>query len=247
MQIALIHMLDYADLKSIRESLVNLGMQVTVIACNADIKDLDSYSGFVLKVNFVQHQDINQCTNLLQHLKIQSNLGKPVLGIAAGAQLLCEVGLLPGIVNHGVGVRIKHSYTNNLMQPTFIRLAEDYQYNAFTRHLAPSHILQVMAESSPARFIIPPGLLAEMQVQGLNLFHYCDADGKLLSELPDHLYAGTDNIAAISNKAGNVLAIVPHIEGTMACEKILQSMQAYIAKGYVDKVAPLHYMLRDEN
>ncbi len=53
-----------------------------------------------------------------------------------------------------------------------------------------------------------------------------------------------DNIAAISNKAGNVMAMMPHPERTTNGDAIFQSMRDYIAEGHMNKCRPLHYYPR---
>jgi phosphoribosylformylglycinamidine synthase len=92
--------------------------------------------------------------------------------------------------------------------------------------------------------VISPGLLAEMQENGLNVFQYCDAQGKIIDEFPVNPNGSIDNIAAISNKAGNVMAMMPHPERTEGCDAIFKSMREYIAEGYKQKVEPLHYYPR---
>jgi phosphoribosylformylglycinamidine synthase len=125
-----------------------------------------------------------------------------------------------------------------------MRLTDHFQYNAFTRFLTPKTILPVSVAHSEGRFVIPPGLLAEMQVQGLGLFQYCDADGRIIDAFPVNPNGSVQNIAAVSNKAGNVMAMVPHPERTPHGDAIFNSMREHIAKGHAGQVTPLHYQPR---
>jgi phosphoribosylformylglycinamidine synthase len=123
-----------------------------------------------------------------------------------------------------------------------MRLADGYQLNAFTRRLSPKNILSVPVAHGEGRFVIPPALLLEMQANGLNIFQYCDATGNIIDEFPINPNGSINNIAAVSNKAGNVMAMMPHPERTPNGDAIFQSMADYIASGYVQRVTPLHYM-----
>lgn len=186
-------------------------------------------------------------------LKQQSDLGKPILGICNGAQILVESGLVPGIENNKMALvltdnkRIQNGkvlgtgYYNAWVS---MRVSDAFQYNAFTRLLTPNHILQVPVAHGEGRFVISPGLLQEMQENGLNVFQYCDDKGNVIDHFPVNPNGSIDNIAAISNKAGNVMAMMPHPERTAQGDLIFQSMQQYIAEGCKQTSLPLHYYPR---
>jgi phosphoribosylformylglycinamidine synthase I len=190
---------------------------------------------------------------IMQVIQAQSELGKPVLGICNGAQILVETGLVPGLNQHQVGMALtdnKRMRDGQVMGTGFynawvhMRLTDTHQYNAFTRYLSPKDILEVPVAHGEGRFVIPPGLLMEMQNQGLNLFQYCNAGGEVIDEFPVNPNGSVNNIAAVTNKAGNVMAMMPHPERTVNGDAIFRSMRDYILKGHVEKVAPLKYQPR---
>lgn len=192
---------------------------------------------------------------VMEILKTQSELGKPILGICNGAQILVESGLVPGVENNKPSMVLtdnKRIQNGKVLGTGFynaevnIRLSDGYQLNAFTRYLTPKHILAMPVAHGEGRFVIEPGLLTEMQTLGLNLFQYCDAAGKIIPEFPVNPNGSVDNIAAVSNKAGNVMAMMPHPERTPNGDLIFQSMRDYIKEGYVQKVAPLNYYPRPQ-
>ncbi len=111
-----------------------------------------------------------------------------------------------------------------------MRLTDRYQFNAFTRFLTPNHVLHIPVAHGEGRFVIPPALLLEMQTQGLNVFQYCDETGEIVDEFPINPNGSMNNIAAISNKAGNVMAMMPHPERTTNGDSIFLSMRDYIAE-----------------
>lgn len=245
MRIAIIHppgsILDADTAQAVaRADMVPVG-----VCRDHELTDLTGFSGFILVGNEGSDMAMDLGSAFLDVIKSQSELGKPIMGIGQGAKILVDSGLVPGIADHGVGITlVGDSAKDNLPDSLSIRLTEDYQYNAYTGCLSYRNILEVPVTYMPMRFIIPPGLLAEMRIQGLNLFQYCNQAGKILDEFPINPNASVENIAAVSNKAGNVLAIAPHIECTPNGDAIFQSMRAYIAKGHVERVAPLHYLPR---
>jgi phosphoribosylformylglycinamidine (FGAM) synthase-like amidotransferase family enzyme len=76
----------------------------------------------------------------------------------------------------------------------------------------------------------------EIQENGMNVFQYCDQGGRVIEPSSNH-------IAAISNKAGNVLAMSP-FPGELLSEAIFQSMRDYIQEGNRRSVSPLYYYPR---
>lgn len=183
----------------------------------------------------------------------QAALGKPVLGICNGAQILVETGLVPGLENNKVGLALtdnKRVQGGKVLGTGFynawvnMRVSDDYQRNAFTRYLSPKDILNIPVANAEGRFVISPALLAEIKMQGLNVFQYCNEAGEIIDDFPVNPNGSVDNIAAISNKAGNVLAMMPHPERTPAGDPIFASMRQYIEKGKFVEVTPLHYYPR---
>jgi phosphoribosylformylglycinamidine synthase subunit PurQ / glutaminase len=181
---------------------------------------------------------------LLQLIREQSEIGKPVLGIGDGAKILVESGLVPGIEDHKVGMALADNLRGYCDDWVHMRLTDEYQYNAFTRHLKPKQVLRVPFAHSEGRFVIPKALLLEMQVNGLNVFQYCDEKGKVTDEFPVNPSGSVNNIAAVSNKNGNVMAMMPHPECTPEGDAIFNSMREYITEGYKQHAQPLAYYPR---
>lgn len=234
------------------------GMQAEEFLWNDSPEKLSEYAGYIIVGGF-SYEDrsragiIAALDPIMQMIKMQSHLGKPVLGICNGAQILVETGLVPGVLNDKVGMVLtdnKRMQDGKVLGTGFynawinMRVSDHYQLNAFTRHLKPNDILHVPVAHAEGRFVIPPALLAEMQVLGTNVFQYCDDEGKIVDEFPVNPNGSVDNIAAVSNKAGNVMAMMPHPERTENGDRIFQSMRDYILDGYVQRVAPMNYYPR---
>jgi phosphoribosylformylglycinamidine synthase I len=236
------------------------GMEPVEFLWNESKEKLAGCDGYIIVGGF-SYEDrsrsgaIAALDPIMQVIREQSAAGKPILGICNGAQILVETGLVPGIENNRVCMALtenKRMSDGQVLGTGFynawihMRLSENFQYNAFTRYLTPKDVMHVPVAHGEGRFVIPGGLLAEMQNQGLNLFQYCDANGKVIDAFPVNPNGSIDNIAAVSNKAGNVMAMMPHPERTPNGDAIFQSMRDYIASGQHERLAPLSYQPRPE-
>lgn len=190
---------------------------------------------------------------VMQEIKNQSELGKPILGICNGAQVLVESGLVPGLEGNKVGMvlaenkRIAHGKvlgTGFYNAWINMRLSKKHQRNAFTRHLKSEDIMHIPVAHAEGRFVMSEALLQEVKTQGLNVFQYCDANGAIDEHFPVNPNGSLDNIAAISNKAGNVMAMMPHPERTPNGDAIFTSMRDFIADGKKTDAIPLYYYPR---
>ncbi len=160
-------------------------------------------------------------------LQEQNLLGKPILGLGEGARTLISAGLVPGVEDNLECVSLS-PYASG-QEASYVRLVEDYQYNAFTR-LTSLRILKVEATN---QFHIPDALLKEIQINGLDLYHYCLADGTI-----------QHNIAAIANKVGNVMALAACFKQPQHLDILFRSICDYIASGHKQSVTPLFYLPR---
>lgn len=196
---------------------------------------------------------------VMQAIKEQSEQGKPVLGICNGAQILVETGLVPGLENNKIGMALtenKRIADGKVLGTGFynawihMRLADQYQRNAFTRYLTPKEILTVPVAHGEGRFVMGDALRQEIAVQGQNVFQYCDEHGAIIDCFPINPNGSMDNMAAVSNKAGNVMAMMPHPERTINGDPIFKSMRAYIEEKRAFDAAtitPLYYYPRRIN
>lgn len=232
MQIAILSSTNHVRVDETAAALARAGMEVIDFTINNPVETLLEFSGFVVVSNFQN----NQHTELVTALKHQSLRGKPIIGIEEGAIFLTRTGLIPGIWDNRAAIALSQ-YRGEESQclGSNIRLTTDYQYNAFTQYLTPQDILNIPPNSLNIHFHIPPGLQLEMEMQGLNVFMYCDEHGNI---------AKKTDIAAISNKAGNVIAMLPNPFVSLMSDKLFHSMHDYIASKYTEQVEPLNYWPR---
>lgn len=235
------------------------GMEPVEFLWNEAREKLRNLDGYVIVGGF-SYEDrsragvIAALDPVMQELKAQCEAGKPILGICNGAQVLVETGLVPGLEHHKVGMVLTENrrmaqgkilgtgYYNAWVK---MRLSEHHQRNAFTRHLTTKDILTIPVAHGEGRFVMSKALCEEIKTQGLNVFQYCNDEGKIDEHFPVNPNGSIDNIAAVSNKAGNVMAMMPHPERTTAGDAIFTSMREYLTEGIrPEHTVPLHYYPR---
>ena len=118
--------------------------------------------------------------------------GGLVLGICNGFQILCEAGLLPGVLRpnaslsfvcRDVAVRVERGET------------------PFTSRCEPGQRLVIPVKHHDGAWFAPPDLLGELEERGQILLRY--------EENPNGAVA---DVAAVTNEAGNVMGLMPHPE-----------------------------------
>lgn len=234
------------------------GMQPLEFLWNESLDKLRDMDGYIIVGGF-SYEDrsragiIAALDPVMQEIAAQSAKGKPVLDICNGAQVLVETGLVPGLENNKIAMALTENkrVANGKILGTgyynawvHMRLSDQYQRNAFTRHLTPKDKLYVPVAHGEGRFVMTEALLNEIENQGLNVFQYCDEQGNIIDSFPINPNGSLKNIAAISNKAGNVMAMMPHPERTHLGDTIFKSMHDYIAEGRVENTTPLDYYPR---
>lgn len=224
------------------------GMRPVSFLWNESSSKLAAMDGYIIVGGF-SYEDrsragiIAALDPVMQEIKKQSELGKPVLGICNGAQILVETGMVPGLKNYQLAMALtdnKRILDGKILGTGFfntwvhLRLSDKAKPSAFTRHLNLNHILTVPIAHAQGRFVMSDDCAREIVEEGLNVFQYCDEEGRVIDNFPVNPNGSMLNSAAIMNKAGNVMAIMPHPERTEAGDALFSSMRDYIleAKPY---------------
>ena len=181
--------------------------------------NLEDFSGVVLPGGFA-HGDylrtgaIARFSPIMTEVGRLAEIGRPVLGICNGFQILCEAGLLPGAMVANRDLRF-------ICRPIYVRVEQTD--SVLTRAASLGQVLQVPLNSYEGNFVAPPEDLAIIEEKGRVALRYCDATGDTTAGNPN----GSSNaIAAIANDAGNVAGLMPHPE--RAAEEILGSADGRI-------------------
>jgi phosphoribosylformylglycinamidine synthase len=120
--------------------------------------------------------------------------GGPVLGICNGFQVLCESGLLPGALLTNESTRF------TCRQGELIAGDSDSPWLA---GLEPGERISIPFKHQSGRFFAPPQMLEEIESNGQVAFRYAEGQN------PN---GSVNDIAGVTNVAGNVLGLMPHPE-----------------------------------
>ena len=127
--------------------------------------------------------------------------GGLVFGICNGFQILCEAGLLPGAL-----------LRNDVLQfrCQWVHLRVENTRTPFTNAFQPGQVIRVPISHGEGRYFAPPEVIAELEANGQVVVRYCAADGGVTPAANPN--GSVANIAGITNRAGNVLGMMPHPE-----------------------------------
>jgi phosphoribosylformylglycinamidine synthase I len=130
-----------------------------------------------------------------------ADAGGLVLGVCNGFQILCEAGLLPGVLMRNENLRF-------ICRDVFLRVERSDL--AFTRGYNAGQVIRVPVAHGEGNYIADGETIARLEGEGRVIFRYCSPDGMID---PNWNHNGAINaIAGIVNARGNVLGMMPHPE-----------------------------------
>jgi len=127
--------------------------------------------------------------------------GGLVLGICNGFQILCESGLLPGVLMRNAELRF-------VCRRQHLRVERDD--TAFTRAYRTGQAIDVCVAHGEGNYFADPDTLARIEGDGRVAFRYCDAQGNVTPE--SNCNGSINAIAGIYSEKLNVLGMMPHPE-----------------------------------
>jgi len=137
---------------------------------------------------------------MMQSVITFANEGGKVLGVCNGFQILCESGLLPGVL-------LANANQQFICKNVFIKNTE----------VENAHPLMIPIAHGEGRYYASEEVLNTLEENKQIIYRYCHADGSIHD---DHNPNGTtNNIAGIKNEKGNVFGMMPHPE--RACTEAL--------------------------
>jgi phosphoribosylformylglycinamidine synthase len=135
--------------------------------------------------------------------------GGLVMGICNGFQILCEAGLLPGVL-------MRNTHLRFAAHPVYLKI--ENSATSFTR-AATKPVLKIPIAHGDGCYHATPETLAALNENRQILFRYCNRTGEVITSANPN--GAAENIAGIMNREGNVMGLMPHPE--RAAEKILNS------------------------
>lgn len=175
--------------------------------------DLSSYDCIVLPGGF-SYGDYLRCGAIAQLSPVMASVkkfadsGGMVIGICNGFQILCESGLLPGILLPNDHLEFRCEWTN---------LRVENSDSPFSNRLETNQVISVPISHGEGNYFADSETLKTLEDNGQVVFRYCDRDGTINGDSNPN--GSVNNIAGLINAQGNVLGMMPHPE--RCCDPIL--------------------------
>jgi phosphoribosylformylglycinamidine synthase len=177
--------------------------ETTLRGCDAIVLPGGFSYGDYLRTGAIAH-----LSPIMQEIKRFARDGGLVIGICNGFQILLESALLPGAMLRNTALRFICK---------FVTLRVERTDTPFTNRFTPGQIVRMPIAHNEGRYTADAKTLREIGEQVV--LRYCREDGKLIDSA--NLNGSTDFIAGLTNRAGNVLGLMPHPE--RASEPVLGS------------------------
>ncbi|PZN10939.1 MAG: phosphoribosylformylglycinamidine synthase I [Bacillota bacterium] len=209
-----------------------LGQEIQFV--RHDCRDLSGYAGVVLPGGFAYGDYLRPGalaarTPVMEAVRAFAARGGPVLGICNGFQILCEAGLLPGVLRANTGLRFR-------CHPVWVRVENRC---ALTRDCPPGRVLRLEIAHGEGAYYLPPGELEGLEARRQVVLRYVDEGGA--ATMAANPNGSVANIAGVCNEQGNVVGIMPHPEraveewlGSTDGRELLSSWVAAAAAWYGD-------------
>lgn len=127
--------------------------------------------------------------------------GGLVLGVCNGFQILCESGLLPGVLMRNANLRFVCKMQH---------LRVERNDTAFTRHYVKGQAIEVCIAHGEGNYEADDATIERLEGDGLVAFRYCDSAGVVGGAANPN--GSRNDIAGIYSAQRNVLGLMPHPE-----------------------------------
>src|SRR5687768_15854416 len=107
---------------------------------------------------------------VMSAVKEFASSGGPVIGICNGFQVLCESGLLPGVLRRNAGLKFRC---------TSVRIRVESTDSVFTSSLKEAEVLEIPINHFEGNYYCPDDVLATLESEDRVAFRYCDVEGKV--------------------------------------------------------------------
>jgi phosphoribosylformylglycinamidine synthase subunit PurQ / glutaminase len=127
--------------------------------------------------------------------------GGLVLGVCNGFQILCEAGLLPGVLMRNARLKF-------ICRDVYLRV--ERSDTPFTRGYNAGQVICVPTAHGEGNYVADADTVARLEGEGRVVFRYTSPEGTCAPEW--NFNGATNAIAGIVNQHGNVLGMMPHPE-----------------------------------
>ena len=147
---------------------------------------------------------------VMKSVEAFANAGGLVYGICNGFQILCESGLLPGVLIRNDHLQFRCEWTN---------LRIENSDSPFTSKAETGQVISVPISHGEGNYFADGATLDEIEKNDQVIFRYSSPEGCI--NMDNNPNGSLNNIAGITNREGNVLGMMPHPE--RCCDPLLGS------------------------
>jgi phosphoribosylformylglycinamidine synthase subunit PurQ / glutaminase len=151
--------------------------------------------------------DYLRCGAMAAHSPIMRDViskakaGTPVLGICNGFQILCESGLLPGVLMRNASLKF-------ICRDVHLKV--ENEKTMYTQTYKKGDVIKVPIAHAEGNYFSDSDTLDRLEGDGRVVFRYCDAAGVVSPETCPN--GAQRNIAGICDASRRVLGMMPHPE-----------------------------------
>jgi phosphoribosylformylglycinamidine synthase len=138
---------------------------------------------------------------VMDAVRAHAKRGGLVLGVCNGFQILCESGLLPGVLMRNAALKF-------VCREVCLRI--ERSDTPFTRGYNAGQVISVPVAHGEGNYVADKKTITRLEGEGRVLFRYTAPDGSLDPQWNHN--GATNAIAGILNDDGNVLGMMPHPE-----------------------------------
>jgi phosphoribosylformylglycinamidine synthase len=147
---------------------------------------------------------------IMRDVIAKAKAGTPVLGICNGFQILCETGLLPGVLQRNASLKF-------ICKDVYLKV--ENADTIYTRTYAKGDLAKVICAHGDGNYFADTATLDRLEGEGRVVFRYCDRTGRITAAA--NANGAQRNIAGICDATGRILGMMPHPEN--AAEAVLGS------------------------
>ena len=147
---------------------------------------------------------------IMDAVRAYAGKGGLVLGVCNGFQILCESGLLPGVLMRNAALKF-------ICRDVYLRV--ERSDTPFTRGYNAGQVVRVPVAHGEGNYVADAETIQRIESEGRVLYRYVSPDGAL--DPTWNVNGATNAIAGVLNERGNVLGMMPHpenhVEPSLGC------------------------------
>jgi phosphoribosylformylglycinamidine synthase I len=140
-------------------------------------------------------------SRVMRDVAAKARAGTPVLGICNGFQILCEAGLLPGVL-------MRNASLTFICRDVWLRVERDD--TLFTNRYRAGEVIRLPIAHADGNYYADGDTLARLRGENRVVFRYATPAGEVARAANPN--GAQNNIAGIIDESGRILGMMPHPE-----------------------------------